>query len=218
MMSVSKSEGSMECIMDLDSVDRRGEPIIIRNTPCVRDANGEVYLDPDEVMKARLKGFAEVTGIEDRDIWLFLLLYAKLGPFQRGDIFRKYKLNKMLFYISKEMEKEGFKNATVHDEFEADKRGPVPENLWNDLERLHDQGLINCSNEGKNVKQPVEVTLTKEGEEIAKQLWNDFPDIILEDITKVKEWIFPLTDEQLKERVHKDYPEYISTYIENDSE
>lgn len=202
-----------ECIpQDIPSVDWKGNPIVISNVPVERNKKtGRIRVFARDVARAELRDKAESLDIEERDVLFFLLLYAKPGPFQRGYLAQKYKLNKMLFYQWKELEKIGLGDAIAHDEFEAAPRGPIPKNLWDDLTRLRKRGLIKVSG-GRRAEKTVVCELTEEGEKVAGKLWTSVPDSYLVVTTRVKDWLFPLDPEAIKKRVHRDYPEFQKRY------
>ena len=128
---------------DIDSVDWGGNSIVIHSVPAIRHVKtGKLKVDPRDVAKAEFIDIAKEIGIQDRDIMLFLLLYAKPGPFQRGYLCQKYKINKMLFYQWKGLEKIGLGDVIPRDEFEVKSKGPVPKNLWDDLKRLKEKQLL----------------------------------------------------------------------------
>ncbi len=202
--------------VDVGTVDWEGKRKIIRNVPAERDSkSGRLRVDPEAVARAELREIADSLGIHERDVLLFLLLQAKPGPFRRGHISQKYKLNKMLWYQWKELEGIGLGEAVAHDEFIAEPRGPVPKNLWDDLTRLKKQNLIRTTG-GRRAKVTVEVDLTEDGEEIAKELWNLVPQPYLVVTSRVKDWLFPLDPETIRARVHRDYPEMKKTYTQPD--
>ncbi len=204
--------------IDLKTVDWKGNRKVIRDVPAERNRKTRrLRVDPEAVARAELRDIAESLGVRERDILLFLLLYAKPGAFQRGYISQKYKLNKMLWYQWKELEKIGLGEAIAHDEFEAEVRGPVPKNLWNDLTRLQKEGLIKNSG-GRRAKVTVEVELTEEGEEIASKLFSLVPQPYLVVTSRVKDWLFPLDPETIRQKVHSDYPEMRKIYTQPDED
>jgi len=207
-----------ETTINIKSVDWKGTPITIPNVPAEKNIKTKkLRVDPKDVARAEFKKISQDFGIVDRDILLFLLLYAKPGPFQRGFLCQKYKVNKMLFYQWKESEKEGLGDAIPRDEFEAENRGPVPKNLWKDLKRLKGEKLIKVEG-GRKEQKAVTIELTKKGAQIAKKLWNTVPDPYLVTTTRVKDWLFPKDPEMIKHIVHNDYPEYRKAYRFADKE
>lgn len=203
---------------DIDSVDWGGNSIVIHSVPAIRHVKtGKVKVDPKAVAKAEFIDIAKEIGIQDRDIMLFLLLYAKPGPFQRGYLCQKYKINKMLFYQWKELERIGLGDVIPRDEFEAKSKGPVPENLWEDLKRLKEKQLLKVDG-SKKEKKTVTVELTDKGVNIARKLWNRIPDPYLGLTTRVKDILFPMNPEAIKEMVHEHFPEFRKTYKQEDRE
>ena len=144
---------------------------------------------------------------------LLLLLEAPFGNFQEGFVFRRYNLNKMLFYQWKELEKIGLGGTFDAYTFTAEKRGPVPVELWDDLLELSNKKIIEMTG---GTKSTLHVQLSKDGEAMAKSLWNDFDTPFQETSKKVKDKIMPLDPKHLKEMVHTEYPEFKMKYTELD--
>ena len=69
--------------IDVKSVDWGGNQILIQKVPAKRNPKTrKVLVSPKDVAKAEFDGIAKDLKIQGRDIMLFLLLYAKPGPFQ----------------------------------------------------------------------------------------------------------------------------------------
>ena len=163
------------------------------------------------------RDLAAELGIKPRQVPLILLFHAQPGVFQRGFLVNKYKLNKMLFYQWKMLEKMGLGEGFIHDEFIPEKNGPVPKSLFEDLDDLRDKGLIKLSG-GKKERKPVEAVLTLEGEHLATKTWCSVAEPYREISTDVKNMIFPLDPKTVKEKVHAEYPEFRKVYVEEDHE
>ena len=58
-----------------------------------------------------------------------MMLYAKPGHFIGGEVLYKYHLQKMLFYLWKELDNSGYIRSMPRDEFEAAENGPKPSNM-----------------------------------------------------------------------------------------
>lgn len=203
---------------DVDTVDWKGNPIRLEKVPGFRrKSSGKLWCDPEELAKAELRQKASVAGVEPRDVPLMLLFYSQSGPFQRGYLHNKYKLNKMLFYQWKELEKVGLGNAFDHDEFDKARKGPIPKNLYADLERLKGLGLIEVSG-GPKERKTLEAKLTPKGETLANCFWNSVAPAYRDTSAKVKNRIFPLDPNTIMERVHEDYPEFREVFQEPDTE
>jgi len=125
-------------------------------------------------------------------------------------------MNKTLFYIWKELEKIGLADAFPRDEFEAGPKGPIPKNLESDLERLRDKGLVSLKIGPKDAYEITE--LTPDGLVLAKEIWGRTEEPFKRTILLIKERIFPLDTKTIRDRVHRDYPEYKKTYVELDTE
>lgn len=202
--------------VDMDSIDWKGNPIHLKNVPAVKNSKtGKIRVDPAEVAKAEINQLAQQYCLEPRDVTLLLLLYAKPGNFEEGKIYYQYHVNKSLFYLWKELEKNRIAEAVPIDEFEAADRGPVPKNLEEDLKRLTEKCIISTKWRENRASKITE--LTPQGMAVAEKLWGQVADPIKASTLKVKEWIFPLTPHTIKERVHRDYPEYKKTYKTDDT-
>lgn len=208
--------------VDLDIVDWRGNPVHLKDVPAIKNAKtGKVRLYPSRVSRAEIETYAKEFGLEARDVALMLTLFAKPGAFKEGYLPTGYHLNKTLFYIWKDLESQGLGDAFPRDEFVAADRGPVPKNLKSDGERLQERGLVSIQFHrwGPRPKdQSIVTELTPSGTEIAKQLWEKVAEPFKLSSIRIKERIFPLDPKSLRERVHRDFPEYKKTYVELDTE
>lgn len=198
--------------VDLRVHNDKGSEFVLHNVPAKR-IDGEVWIKPEMVVKAKLDEIAEKNGLKPRQSMLLLLLEAPLGNFQEGFVFRKYNLNKMLFYQWKELEKIGLGGTFDTYTFKAEKRGPVPVELSDDLDELSNRKIIEMTG-GKN--STLHVNLSKDGEARAKSLWNEFDTLFQEISKKVKDKIMPLDEKHLREMVHTEYPEFRLKYTELD--
>ena len=210
----------LETTVTINSVDKEGNPIILKNIPAVKYKNTEkIRVDPFEVSKAEVKYYTNEKGLLDRDAALLFLLCAKPGVFKEGEIHYKYHLNKMLFYYWKNLEKIHLGEAFPHDDFKKEKRGPVPEHIDEDLKRLEKEGLIALKYRkwGQGEKQAsLKIELTQKGTELTKQLWSKVEEIFRQEAIDTKELIFPLNPTTVKEKVHREFPEYRLLYVEED--
>ena len=220
-----KEGGKLESVWeetktDLDAVNWKGDTIHLKRIPAIKNKKtGRVYVYPSEVAKAEIKMLAEQFALEPGDIPLLLMLFAKPGPFKEGYVQYKYKINKMLFYQWKGMQKQGLGEAFPHDEFEAAPNGPVPKNLGDDLKRLEEKGIVSLSYKkwGKGPKEASLATrLTPSGVEIATKLASQVPEPLKEVTVEVKKQLFPLDPLTIREKVHKEFPEYQKTYVQLD--
>ena len=207
---------------DVDTYDWKGNPIHLKNVPALKNPKtGKIRIYPANVSKAEFATYAAESGLEPRDVAILLMLYAKPGPFPRGIQPLGYRLNKSLFYQWKDMEKRLLGEVFPRDVFVAADRGPVPVNLKSDLERLEKIGLVNLRwtrwGKGK-LQQSMTINLTNKGMEIAESLWKKVPEPFRKVTLTVKERIFPLDPKTIRERVHREYPEYKKTYTELDTD
>lgn len=208
--------------IEMDSIDWRGNSIHLTEVPAIQNVKtGKIRVYPSDVARAEFKMIAQKHGLNPRDIAFLAMLYVKLGPFEKGQVHYKYHLNKMLFYQWKEMEREGIGETFPHDEFEPAKRGPVPTNLSSDLERLEKMGIVTLKYRqwGKMLQHASLTTeLTPTGFSVAEAIWNQTPDPFREVTLKIKKRIFPLNPKTIRDRVHREYPEYKETYVELDTD
>jgi len=123
-----------------------------------------------------------------------------------------------LFYFWKELWKKGYGESLPRDDFFAAKNGPVPEHLENDLMRFEKKGWVKTRYEKWNGNCSKRIILTNDGLKLSKELWDSLPDPYKEAVLKVKERIYPLQPETVRHLVHKEYPEYRDSYVENDVE
>lgn len=207
---------------DIEAFDWRGNPMRLKNVPAIKNKKtGKIRVRASEVAKAEINTLAEEYKLESRDVALFIMLFAKPGPFKEGAVHYKYHLNKMLFYQWKNMEKQLLGEAFPRDEFRAAPNGPIPVNLWDDLKRLEERKTISLRHYvwGKTPKEAsLTVELIPKGLDIAEKLWYQIPPDLRETTLKTKEQIFPLDPKTVRKRVHQEFPEYKKTYTELDLE
>lgn len=212
----------IETTTEIKAFDWRGSHIRLTNVPAIKSKKtGKIRVHASEVAKAEVRMIAEQFGLEARDVALLIMLYAKPGPFKKGETHYKYHLNKMLFYQWKAMEKQLLGEAFPHDKFRAAQNGPIPINLWDDLKRLEERKIISLHHYiwGQTPSEASLVTeLTPRGLEIAEKLWYQIPPDLRETTLKTKEQIFPLDPKTIRKKVHREFPEYKKTYTELDLE
>jgi len=212
----------IETKTDVEAYDWAGNLKCLRDVPAIRNVHtGIIRVYPSEVSKAEIKTLAENRELTSRDVPFLMLLYAKPGPFKGGEVYYKYHMNKMLFYLWKNLEKQYLGEAFPHDEFEAKRRGPVPKNLDEDLKRLEKEGIIKLSwyqwGEGSK-DSSLKIELTRKGIDIAEQLFFEVAPSFREEALHTKEQIFPLNPKTVMTKVHREFPEYRKIYTEPDQE
>lgn len=146
------------------------------------------------------------------------MLVAKPGNFNDGEVFYKYHLQKMLFYQWKYLEKFGYGDALPRDNFIAAENGPVPEQLNKDLDRLETEKIIKTHYQKTETGKARKIILTPSGKCLAEELWCALGEPYKKTTLAVKERIYPMTPEDVRHAVHKEYPEYRNTYVKNDIE
>lgn len=204
--------------VDVERVDWEGREIVLDQVPAEFNKKKNLMrVDIDEVIKAEQKFIAEEHGIDPRELQVLWLLHADSRFFKGGYIEQKFRFNKMLFYLWKRMNKEGYENSFIHDEFKSARAGPIPIRLGKFLEDLEKNGIVKV----RWAKRPgisLKCQLTKLGEKVAKSIWDKTPSDIKGIIRKTKEDLFLIDATQLKNKVHKEYPEYKRTYTVLDQE
>jgi hypothetical protein len=202
----------------IDTVNWKGEPIQIPKVKAFKSPKtGEIMVYPSEVAKAEINQIAEQLSICPRDVGTLLMILAKPGNFNEGDVFYKYHLQKMMFYMWKSLDKI-YGDSLPLDHFIAAENGPVPENLNADLERFEQHKLIRIKCEKTEYGPAKRIILTEQGKELADKLWSKLPDPYKEIAISVKKRIYPLNPDEVRHLVHKEFPEYKDTYIKNDVE
>jgi hypothetical protein len=207
----------------VDTVNWKGEPIKVQKVKAFQDPKtGEIFAYPSEVSKAEINQFAEEIGVCPHDVSTLLMLCVKPGNFNEGDIFYKYHLQKMMFYLWKSLE-DVFGDSLPLDSFIAAENGPVPTNLNEDLTRLEKCGLLavkiqKWNDENKKEQHSKRIMLTAKGSSIATEVCQRVPDIFMESALNVKSKLYPKSPEEVRHLVHKEYPEYRDTYVKNDIE
>jgi len=204
---------------DIVSVNWKGEEITLKNVPVEKNAKtGLVRVDVDEILRAEQKLIAEQQNL-DHPIAIpeLLFLFADTRFFKGGEIKEKYKFNKMLFYFWKKLEKQGFGDSYIIDEFVSGRAGPIPKHLKESMMDLEKKGLVKVA-WSDNIKKPTVFTLTPKGCDVSKAIWEQIPDPVKKTVIQVKEEIALLDPTALKEKVHKEFPEYKKTYTELDVE
>jgi hypothetical protein len=207
----------------IDTVTWRGKPIQVKKVKAFKDPKtGEIMVYPFEVAKAEIRQTAEELAICPRDVGTLLMILAKPGNFNEGDVFYKYHLQKMMFYLWKSLGK-AYGDSLPLDHLIAAENGPVPENLNKDLQRLEENKLIRTRLEkwkdtSNKIVTSKRIILTEEGKKIAEELWRRLPDPYKEIALSVKKRIYPLSPDEVRELVHKEFPEYKDSYVKNDIE
>ncbi len=219
------------------SRDSNNEVVILRDIPIYRDKNtGNDLITLSDVIKAEQMRLSKKYKISIFNIYELSLLYADVK--QRGKIIKeKYRFNKMLFYLWKELEHLYGENVLIFDNMVSAGQGPIPTNLKNDLISLQNQGLVDIfllekarkipesktkwkqlkkKKDDEEIRPALACGLTNKGVELTKPLWVDLDSEMRETILKIKEKFFFMKTKELKKKVHKEFPEYRNTYSKED--
>ena len=193
------------------------------NVPAIRNTKtGKIRVKLEDVARADLEQFAQEHGINPRDIPILLTLKAQIGGFvNKEEVQYQYHLNKMLFYQWKRMQEIGMGETFPHDRFEKADRGPIPANINDDLKRLQQEGLLTVETHRwgeRPLDESKRIRLTAKGSHLAGELLKRTPGDLLVTTAEVKTMIGTMTPASVKERVHKEFPEYRNTYTTEDSD
>ena len=128
--------------------------------------------------------------------FLILLAYANNEPIKG-----RLKLQKMMFLLSDKIEE--IKDQSSYD---ADNYGPYSEVVDEEAQYLEQIGVLSSS--------PGEITLTKEGKEIAKELLKHENKNILNALNEYKKFLNDLSSKELLAYVYSAYPDMTEESIE----
>lgn len=211
----------------INTVNWKGEPIEVKGVKAFKDPETEeIMVYPPEVAKAEInqivEQFAEQMNICPRDVGTLLMILAKPGDFPEGEVFYKYHLQKMMFYLWKSLGKI-YGDSLPLDHFLPAENGPVPKHLDEDLRRFAKNKLIRIKYEkwedaSKKIITSKRIILTREGKKIAEELWRRIPEPYWKTALSVKKRIYRLDPDRVRHLVHKEFPEYKNTYLKNDIE
>jgi hypothetical protein len=207
--------------VEVDTVSWDEKALHLKDVPALKDPRtGKVWIRPAEVAKAEIAALAKEHDLEPRDIALLLALKAQPGGFfNKEEVQFQYHLNKILFYQWKGMERLGLGEAFPHDKFIPADRGPVPENITDDIQRLERKGFITTELRkwgSRKTDESRRISLSKKGSEIAHSLVSRTPAPLRSKTSEAKTLIFPLPPAAVREMVHKEYREYRKTYTQED--
>ncbi len=216
----------------VDILDNFDEEVELDDIPLYMDeeSGDELYLFSD-ILKADEIRIAKKYGISTYNIFELVLLYADVNQRREG-IKQKFRFNKMLFYLDKELQKEYGEDSLVFDKMGVARAGPIPVHLKDDINELKSKKLIDIRvvKDGNTVKGSkenwekfknrgsIECLLTKRGRKLAKNIWYELDPEIREITIDIKQKLLFLDTEELKRKVHEEYPEYRKDYSQNDTE
>lgn len=215
-------------------LDNQNKKVVLKNVPVyIEEDTGKQVITFGDILRADQRRIAEKYGISEYNLFELALLFADVKQ-RRNAIRQKFRFNKMLFYIWKELEEEYGAEILIFDEMIAQRAGPIPIHLKDDIKKLKNKELIEIYLVKDNKKVPgskekwedlkdklqasIECNLTEEGEKLAKKIWLDLDEETRKIILKVKTDLMYLDTEKLKEKVHKEFPEYKIDYTKNDTE
>lgn len=179
---------------------------------------GDPYISAEAMARAEVAHIVKKMKISGRDLPLLAILYARPANYERGYVCEKYRLNKMLFYIYKRVEKEFSLDLLPHDTFVSAPRGPIPKNLWTDIFGNEKKGIFRVKgNKERQGKEPLQIELTPQGEKVAEELWKCLSDDYKAIITEVKTHLTFKTPDAIMKMVHKEFPEFKGEYTEPDT-
>jgi len=190
----------------------------------------ELYLFSD-LIKADQRRIAKKYEINEYNIFELALLYADVKQRKKA-IRQKFRFNKMLFYIWKKFEEEYGKDSFIFDKMGQARAGPIPIHLFDDIKDLNEKKYIEIYlvKDGKKIAgskenweqfkstASIECILTRKGHRLAEKIWRELDIRMKEIIVEVKENLMYIDTELLKQKVHKEYPEYKKDYTKNDTQ
>lgn len=215
-------------------LDNQNKKVILKNVHVyIEKDTGDEVITFGDILRADQRRIARKYCISEYNIFELALLYADVKQ-KRNAIRQKFRFNKMLFYVWKGLEEEYGEKAIVFDDMIAQRAGPIPVHLKDDIKELKNKELIEIYLVKDNNKVPgsketweelkdklqasIECNLTVKGEKLAKKIWLDLDDETRKIILKAKTKLMYLDTEKLKEKVHKEFPEYKRDYTKNDTE
>ena len=219
---------------NLETRDNQNKEIILEDVPIyVLEDTGEELITLADTIRADERRIAKKYNINVYNIFELALLHADVKQRMKG-IRQQFRFNKMLFYIWKKLKEAYGEGTLIFDKMGAGRAGPIPANLGKDIKKLKDEKLISIyiTKEGKKIPGSkfeweelkkkniggIECELTKKGVEIALGIWEDLDDEIKEIIVDVKKMLFLMDKDAIKDKVHKEFPEYKMNYTKNDEE
>lgn len=217
---------------DIEGVDLKGQSILLRNLQIEVDSQrGVRRVKLEDLVAAEQSALAEREEIKPQQITELLFLYAKPSFDKGGYVYQKYRFNKGIFYLKERLLGANLASSLVFGPIAAGRAGPIPTYLSADLVELYNKGLVNLLaikdkkkvGEGPDLLSArksdasIRCELTEKGERVAKSLWENSPEDVKHVVLEVKEELFLISAEDLKKKVHRDYPIYKKTYIELDA-
>jgi len=216
------------------ALDNNYASVILEDVPIyIMEDTGEELVTLADVIKADERRMAKKYDINIYNIFELALLFAPVYQ-KKNAIRQKFRFNKMLFYVWKDLQKEYGENTLIFDKMGVARAGPVPIHLKDDIKELQKKDLIDIYlvKDGKKIPgsrkeweelkdkkiASIECALTKEGLKLARNIWVDLDPEMKEIILDVKKELFYLDTEVLKDKVHEEYPEYKKDYTKNDTE
>lgn len=218
MNATAAAEGWDATTVSVDSRTETGTTIRLHGVRAEKNkATGRIVIDPDEIMRAQFRDIATQIGVTElRDIATLTILNAPVGNLPAKYVVMQYSMNKMLFYQWAYLDKDGLGEAFPHDEFIAERKGPVPKNLTDDLRRLEREGLVTVKWPSGPTHVPAVIALTDKGKMTADAITGKTDPWFRHETNTAKGIVFPLSAEKLKDKVHSEFPAYRRKYVEVD--
>jgi hypothetical protein len=205
---------------DIDLLLDSGVKVKVRGVDAARNPRTrQIYFDPVSALLRYYNWTAREAGLEQaRDAALLSLLVAPIGGVEVPWVLTKYRLNKMLFYQWQRALAVGLGEAFPHDEFVAERKGPVPVHIEEDLERLESDGLIRITRHDPEAEkhEPWVIELTELGKERGRKFLDTSETWFRRATIGTKRDLLLLNPAKLRARVHSEYPKYRRKYVEVD--
>lgn len=218
--------------ISVKSRDNTYSEVTLEDVPLYQEEKtGEELVTLADIIRAEERRVAKKYRITEYNLFELALLYADVKQRTKA-IRQKFRFNKMLFYVWKKIEDEYGEGTFIFDQMGSARSGPIPIHLYEDIKDLQKKEIIEIYlvKDGKKIPgskdnwekykstASIECILTKKGEKLAKSIWSELDTELMEIILDVKKKMFFMDTEELKKKVHKEYPEYRKNYVENDVE
>ena len=149
----------------IETLNASGESVVLEVNALMDEKTGKLRIRPYELAQAEINHVAEQYGLLPRDVMTLMMIFIKPGHYKEGEVFYKYHLQKMLFYLWKELGNNGYYEAMPRDEYIAAENGPKPQHIDEDLIRLEEKRLIKPKEEywdPKAERPSMRIQLTEE--------------------------------------------------------
>jgi len=217
--------GFREIHEDLQSVDIRGNQILLKNVPKLVDKDGTKWVGIEDIVRAKSGFVANREGLNPKQIPILALLYAQVShpikikgiKVSQGRIEQALRFHKMLFDIWQKSKAVGYETLFPQHAFGAGVCGPISKDLKIMTKSLEEKGLLEVKWSSRN-GEPTIYNLTKDGFEVAERVWAEMPEEIQKIVSDTKYSLSLETAQNIMHYFHKRYPEYKKGYTKAEPE